>query len=292
MGLDRSWVLEKQELRVVADLAGALCGAAGCRSTALGACTRLRPCGHMCAGVRGEAASDCPPCNERGCGGGESSSSSSSDEICAICHTTELRAAPCLQLQCGHRFHASCARQRVEALPGGGEEVAAYFAFLTCPMCAGRGGASAAPSWGGVVRARDMEHAALVSALVPGRELREEVRSAARQWLAATGRGRAPELAPGGQYEGRPTEFALSIFRFFRCYRCLKPYFGGERQCGEPEAGGPSGRSPRENRVCGGCVAAADGARCKKGHSPEFLQWKCRSAFYTGPAYSAYYQLA
>ena len=100
------------------------------------------------------------------------------------------------------------------------------FAFLGCPLCAGRGGGAEGDGvrvWGGGGRVADMDHPALSAALAPARLLREEVRAAARQWLSVTGRARsADELAPGGAFEGRPTDFAMSIYRFYLCHR-----FGG-----------------------------------------------------------------
>lgn len=152
---------------------------------------------------------------------------------------------------------------------------------MSCPLCAGRSGSAegdAARVWGGRGRATDMDHPALSAALAPARLLREEVRAAARQWLSVTGRARsAEELKPGGSFEGRPTDFAMSIYRFYRCYGCKRPYFGGERQCGADAGealGGAAGSDGLTERICGGCAAARNGAACPKGHAAEFLQFK------------------
>lgn len=42
-------------------------------------------------------------------------------------------------------------------------------------------------------------------------------------------------LSPGGRFDGRPVDYALSKFQFFACSRCKQPYFGGLKECGAPE---------------------------------------------------------
>ena len=41
-------------------------------------------------------------------GGGQSG-----DDLCNICWTDELTAAPCVRLACGHLFHYHCARDQL-----------------------------------------------------------------------------------------------------------------------------------------------------------------------------------
>lgn len=50
-------------------------------------------------------------------------------------------------------------------------------------------------------------------------------------------------LHPGGKFDGRPVDYALSKFQFFLCSRCKQPYYGGMRECGaaQPPPGGAGG---------------------------------------------------
>jgi len=54
------------------------------------------------------------------------------DEYCLICYCDSLSAQPCIQLQCGHVFHAACVRAQVDAgYPG----IRISFKYLKCPVC-------------------------------------------------------------------------------------------------------------------------------------------------------------
>lgn len=41
-----------------------------------------------------------------------------------------------------------------------------------------------------------------------------------------------PPLLPGGEFQGRPTDFALLKQNYYSCHTCKKPYFGGMKACG------------------------------------------------------------
>jgi E3 ubiquitin-protein ligase MYCBP2 len=92
----------------------------------------------------------------------------------------------------------------------------------------------------------------------------------------------APELQPGGSYDGRPADYALQKFLFFQCTRCHLPYFGGARACGAAAAGG-GGRGPAggaapfniQELVCGGCSAGAGQRACQE-HGDLYIEWKCQ----------------
>ena len=53
-----------------------------------------------------------------------------------------------------------------------------------------------------------------------------------------------PEIVEeGGQFFGRPLDFAMDKYNYYMCFKCQKPYFGGERACG---AGGGDDYDPTE----------------------------------------------
>jgi hypothetical protein len=55
---------------------------------------------------------------------------------------------------------------------------------------------------------------------------------------------RDPELQPGGRFDGRPVDWALSKYVFFECSKCQLPYFGGARECGAAAAAEAVGGAP------------------------------------------------
>ena len=58
---------------------------------------------------------------------------------------------------------------------------------------------------------------------------RSQVRDLAKQRLRLEGitATRNADLAPGGQYDGRPVDWALQAFTFYQCHTCRRPYVGG-----------------------------------------------------------------
>ena len=96
-------------------------------------CRKLKECGHKCAGVKNEL--ECLPCLQAECieaaaDGG--TNLPSSDELCTICYTCELQEEPCVQLSCGHIFHANCV---LELLKHKWSTLRITFAFMSCPNC-------------------------------------------------------------------------------------------------------------------------------------------------------------
>jgi len=274
LGADHSWCIEKEEMLGVLRWArDEVCGAEGCQARMKEACSRRLSCGHACGGVRGEG--ECLPCLRPECARparrGERPLPTC-DELCGICLTEPLGCAPSILLdRCGHVVHLECALERIRH---GYPSPAISFGFLSCPQC---GGSEQGRSWWSG-EAATMSHPALAPALQGPLALRAEVSRRARQRMHAEGRARAaPELQPGGSFEGRPGEFAMRTFKFYECSRCSKPYFGGERAC---EAGGAAedqeGRDfKREDLVCGACSAGARGAQCPS-HGTELIEHKCR----------------
>lgn len=40
------------------------------------------------------------------------------------------------------------------------------------------------------------------------------------------------DAGQGGAFHDDPVGFALKKYNYYMCYKCEKPYFGGERDCG------------------------------------------------------------
>ena len=114
------------------------CTAAECVAKAKLACVRGLSCSHPCGGIAGEAL--CPPCLHIDCAREGTSfptlprvsllpltlacaarvcvcavyvGMQTGSDLCLICYVEELRAAPCVQLSCGHFFHFECAKSKV-----------------------------------------------------------------------------------------------------------------------------------------------------------------------------------
>ena len=85
---------------------GNICADHECQEHAKNACSKAHPCGHICGGVRNERT--CLPCLHRCVAG--SDLKQDADDMCMICFTEALSAAPAIQLQCGHVFHLHCCK--------------------------------------------------------------------------------------------------------------------------------------------------------------------------------------
>ena len=76
---------------------------------------------------------------------------------------------------------------------------------------------------------------------------------------------------PTSVYFQDPLEYAMDRYNYYLCFRCKKPYFGGERACDQPA--GYSSTFDESELVCGSCVAG-EGLDCPR-HGKEFLEFKC-----------------
>ncbi|GFR50183.1 hypothetical protein Agub_g12352 [Astrephomene gubernaculifera] len=337
LGLDISWCLERRDLEQAFLHWGCLtCGAPDCAAKRRAMCARPLPCGHWCCGLRGEgdnmgaAGAECrhPRCVECGADPAVPSPSSAAAaggsaaalpmvSDCCFCWEP-LSTAPCIEMKCGvrHVCHLHCAQARLAAgYPG----PHISFAHLSCPLCrdggggggagAQAGGGSGASSSSGVVQASlapvHLSHPALSACLAPHLQLREALVAAVRERLRMDPLLRAaPELQPGGRYDGRPVDFGVERLLFYKCSKCSKPYYGGQRACGaaaageaaqqqQAAAGGAAaggaagggggdagaaaggGGAADQQLVCGDCCAVAAGTSCGQ-HGTSYIEWKCK----------------
>lgn len=124
------------------------------------ACSKTHPCGHPCGGVKNE--DTCLPCLH-GCDKNTGCLKQDADDMCMICFTEALSAAPavqvslqitasttcvvrfsyiyynsmfnsllCRQLDCTHVFHLQCTRRVLENRWLGPRIT---FGFMLCPIC-------------------------------------------------------------------------------------------------------------------------------------------------------------
>ncbi|KAL3146116.1 hypothetical protein ABBQ38_015464 [Trebouxia sp. C0009 RCD-2024] len=195
-------------------------------------------------------------------------------DACPMCWEA-LACGPAIMLSCNHTCHLECAREHLrQGYPG----PAISFNFLSCPSCGEGSGhrhgnvqiSSAAPP---------MQHPALIDSLQGPLELREQTVQLAKRRLKMEGLHTRPELKPGGLFDGRPADFALTKLLFFECHTCSRPYYGGQRQCGAdgaPNEGGHAANvGDRKELICGACSAHEAGSKCQQ-HGVEFIEWKCR----------------
>lgn len=121
------------------------------------ACSKTHPCGHPCGGVKNE--DSCLPCLH-GCDKNTGCLKQDADDMCMICFTEALSAAPAIQvalcslkasrrdlnlssclmfnflirfqLDCTHVFHLQCTRRVLENRWLGPRIT---FGFMLCPIC-------------------------------------------------------------------------------------------------------------------------------------------------------------
>ncbi|XP_059059876.1 E3 ubiquitin-protein ligase MYCBP2 [Achroia grisella] len=227
---------------------GNVCSDQQCQEHGRQACNRVLSCGHMCRGVRHEP--ECLPCLF-GCSGRADATPlrQDADDMCMICFTDPLQAAPAIQLHCGHVFHLHCCK-KVLTNKWNGPRIS--FSFAQCPICKD-----------------DIDHWALEELLQPIQRLREEVKRKALMRLQYEG-----VTAPGGargKMAQDPTTYAMERYAYYVCHKCDRAYFGGLARC---EAETNARWEPAE-LVCGACSDVTGARTCPK-HGADFLEYKCR----------------
>lgn len=178
---------------------GNVCSEQECQDYSKTACQKTLPCGHLCGGVRDEAT--CLPCLH-GCA--SSGLKQDADDMCMICFTEALSAAPALQLACGHLFHLHCC-EAVLRRRWPGPRIT--FSFSLCPICK-----------------TNIEHPALDELLAPIRVLYDDVKRKALMRLEYEGlhRSEAITKATGGRFYQDPTGYAMERYAYYVCCKCHK----------------------------------------------------------------------
>lgn len=224
-----------------------VCDSLECQAKGQSSCTVTKSCGHPCMGTIGEAP-HCVPCLEEGCVNRHGVHTA--DDFCNICYTDSLRDAPCLQLRCGHVFHASCLELKLEKR---WPTARISFAFATCPLCA-----------------EDIYHPLLQRWLEPLAVLQEQLTKRYMERLKIEAMLDVPALTdPSSEYFEQPLAYARQTLNYYLCSKCSKPYFGGLRACQNVEREEPD----RADLVCGGCSAGS--AQCVR-HGNQYMEWKCK----------------
>jgi len=234
--------------------AASVCGSDECREKEKKACTAILRCGHHCCGIKGERthlpclAEDCPDADKAASlPGGQAG-----DEFCAICYVEDIRSAPCIRLDCGHIMHYDCVVQKIRARWPASRIT---FGFLECPLCK-----------------QLMHHKSIEAELAPCLAIKKDVEEKALRRLRELGLMNSDDIVkPGGPYYQKPLEYAMHRFSYFMCYKCKKPYYGGERVC---EGDQVREYDPKE-LLCAGCCEFSAQTSCPI-HGNDYIEWKCR----------------
>ncbi|XP_062389671.1 E3 ubiquitin-protein ligase MYCBP2 isoform X1 [Sardina pilchardus] len=230
---------------------GSVCSDLDCQEYAKMACSKTHPCGHPCGGVKNEEL--CLPCLH-GCDKSTSCLKQDADDMCMICFTEALSAAPAVQLDCSHVFHLQCTRRVLENRWLGPRIT---FGFMSCPICKNK-----------------INHSVIKDLLDPIKELYEDVRRKALMRLEYEGLHKSEAITtPGARFYDDPASFAMNRYAYYVCYKCKKAYFGGEARC-DAEAGQGDDYDPSE-LICGACSDVSRAQMCAK-HGTDFLEYKCR----------------
>lgn len=227
---------------------GNVCSEGECQEYSKSACWKVLSCGHVCGGIKEEKT--CLPCLH-GC---DSTLKQDADDMCMICFTEALSAAPAIGLKCGHVFHLHCCQTIIlKRWPG----PRITFTFSLCPICK-----------------EVIDHPVLEEDLKPIRSLFEDVKKKARMRLEYEGLHRSEAITgPGGRFFADPAGYAMERYAYYVCSKCSKAYYGGEARC-DAEAGIGDDYDPNE-LVCGACSDVSRAQMCPK-HGTDFLEYKCR----------------
>jgi len=214
-------------------------------------CTKQHSCSHYCKGIRGEK--HCLPCLSPDCR--LTTEPQNGQDFCNICWVEDLQSAPCVQLECGHLFHFECvAKQVSKRWP----TTNITFGFCDCPLCG-----------------RWISHPALEKEMVPILAIYASIKEKATQRLKFLNLENAKEIVTEGEiFFNNPVGYAMKRFCYYPCFKCKKPYFGGERACNAVQLV-ESNFDPAE-LICGACSATSDNKQNCTKHGQDYIEWKCK----------------
>jgi len=220
-------------------------------------CLRICECKEKpCNGIAGEL--KCLPCIHPD----STKLETTEDDFCNICWIEDLAAKPCIELEsCGHIFHAECVKKKLET-----KWVTPYisFKFMDCPLCNKR-----------------MTHPSLLEAITPFVKLEKYLKEKGVERLKIEGLLNNKDFQKGGKYEGKEEQYVLDKLAWYLCDQCRKPYYGGEKACGDNNNNNnnnnnnqPANFNPKE-LICGACSGMLGKNVCKE-HGDAYMEWKCR----------------
>jgi len=95
----------------------------------------------------------------------------------------------------------------------------------------------------------------------------------ALQQLRAEGMQKHPSIVEdvGGDFYNDPLAFALHEYVFYKCFKCQRPYFGGNYRCNIAEG---DDEEDHADLVCPRC-SLVDVQECPQ-HGKEWIAFKCR----------------
>ncbi|KAL3880994.1 hypothetical protein ACJMK2_033195 [Sinanodonta woodiana] len=220
-----------------------------CQSFRATACNKVLKCGHLCGGIKDE--SQCLSCLYWCTTADMTSLKQKHDDVCVVCYSSPISAAPSIQLTCGHVIHFHCTKS-VLAARWPGPRIT--FGFTLCPICQ-----------------KAMEHPLLTDMLTPIRALYEEVKRMALTRLIHDGLQDTESIrTPGSQFYQDKAGFAINKYAYYICFKCQKPYFGGEARCEEQDV---VENHKKEDFVCVRC-SQTNIKICA--HGVDHLEYKCR----------------
>ena len=178
-----------------------ICGRPECREALQSACMHvIRECGHACSGIRGEK--DHFGCAECGY------------DQCCVCGD-ECMKKPSIKLMCGHAVHLECARNQYLGLKMKGRVFIPCCAFAGCHEIP--------------------DHPVIHDLAKPWYEISEEIREMTTRIMSVENIEQEKNHVNNPHdrdFYKQPLKYAQSIFVFFFCDKCHKPYYGGHAECG------------------------------------------------------------
>lgn len=176
------------------------------------------------------------------------------EDDCVIC-IEPLSAAPSIQLACGHVFHYHCCKNiLIRKWP----DARITFNFTLCPVCK-----------------EPMNHPLVEPLLVPIEAIRDEIKRKAAVRIEYDGLKNDPMITnPESPFHKNPLAYAMEKYAYYMCFKCAKPYYGGDVRCDPGGAGGDEQHDPK-TLICGGCSDVSRSQNCPK-HGNEFLSYKCQ----------------
>ena len=198
----------------------------------------VKACGHTCNGVHGEES--CLPCLDPDC---RALCQQNCEDTCTICFDKDLKEEACVQLLCGHVFHANC---MLKHLKQKWKTLNINFSYLACPTCK--------------QEIMETKCEAIKKELAESKSLKRKVEKMALEQAEIHGVFTGKLLKSfGDNFEAKLRSHAMQACAFYECSDCKEPYFGG---IVDPQSQLYSRKyTKKENQLCSECKLKAGRAR-------------------------------
>lgn len=193
-----------------------ICLDSECHQIAQKACQKIMPCNHRCSGVKNHKV------NYHFCTKEDCPENIVKNKECVYCTTTLCASPTIYSTTCLHGFHYDCISKSLEKKH---HTKRITFGYMNCPECRQEFALDG-------LHEIDPVYKLLTNCLSKKEEMAQLIDSNIHEDVNVD---KNPLKDASHRFYRKPISYGLTIYSIYECFRCRKPYIGGQVPCDKEE---------------------------------------------------------